>query len=94
MTIPLSEKVPLLKGFHEFLESPDWSYTKSTCKDGVVLEKFPVVSFVCCVFLNAINYLCTTVPVLVGVRLSTKKSPYSRLSSSLLLAVNACVDQW
>ncbi|XP_065174767.1 squalene synthase-like [Sycon ciliatum] len=44
MTITSAEKIPLLKKFHEFLDDPTWSYSKSSCKDGVVLERFPVIS--------------------------------------------------
>ncbi|OQV16171.1 Squalene synthase [Hypsibius exemplaris] len=44
MTIPVDEKIPLLKAFHEKLYEPDWHYTQSKEKDRVVLENFNIIS--------------------------------------------------
>lgn len=44
MTIPMEEKVTLLKSFHEKLFEPGWTYVNSQEKDRVVLENFNIVS--------------------------------------------------
>ena len=43
MTIPVQEKVPMLKQFHTFLYAPQWNYMNSKEKDKAVLEEFPTV---------------------------------------------------
>lgn len=44
MTIPVEEKVPMLKQFHTYLYDPQWSYMNSKEKDKAVLEEFPTIS--------------------------------------------------
>ena len=44
MTIPLDEKVSLLRSFHSRLYEVDWKYMNSREKDRQVLEEFPIIS--------------------------------------------------
>lgn len=44
MTIPLEEKLPMLRNFYKYLQDPEWKYLRSQEKDKEVLEKFPVIS--------------------------------------------------
>lgn len=44
MTIPLEEKVGLMKELHKNLYDPEWKYRRSQEADKIVLEEFPVVS--------------------------------------------------
>jgi len=46
VSIPADVKSTMLRNFHSYLLDPDWKYMDSTEKDKVVLEDFPVVSFI------------------------------------------------
>ena len=60
MTIPLGEKVEMLRKFHTNLHDPDWHYLESNEKDKAVLEEFPKVSYY---ILASIHGACILVPV-------------------------------
>jgi len=45
MSINDSEKIPMLRAFHTYLQDPHWKYSKSKEKDRAVLEQFPIISF-------------------------------------------------
>jgi len=45
VSIPTDVKTTMLTNFHTYLLNPDWKYLDSTEKDRIVLEDFPVVSF-------------------------------------------------
>ena len=46
MTIPLEQKEPILRSFHEILDTPGWNFTKSgpNEKDRQLLVEFQVVN--------------------------------------------------
>jgi len=46
VSIPADVKSTMLQNFHSYLLDPNWKYMDSTEKDKVVLEDFPVVSFI------------------------------------------------
>lgn len=52
MTIPVGEKVAMLKSFYTHLEEPGWSYTGCQDKDKIVLENFATVN----IFLHSVSH--------------------------------------
>jgi farnesyl-diphosphate farnesyltransferase len=44
MSIPVAQKVGMLKEFHTHLLDSEWCFMESSEKDKAVLEEFPVVS--------------------------------------------------